>query len=154
MVCKIILECFPPLVLSTLSYILMQHFQCTIWLDYQKAFQWKGINCKQSTRWQHLSRLKASAFFSLQKILVVKWNRMGFFIFTVENSAGDDSKARPATIGQPQPITGKKSGLYIFNILLFLMVWKIQLVMLFSYESLPILIYSCELTPYPLWRSP
>jgi hypothetical protein len=79
---------------------------------------------------------------------------MGFFIFTVENSAGDDSKARPATIGQPQPITGKKSGLYIFNILLFLMVWKIQLVMLFSYESLPILIYSCELTPYPLWRSP
>jgi hypothetical protein len=28
--------------------------------------QWKGINRKQSTRWQHLSRLKASAFFSLQ----------------------------------------------------------------------------------------
>ncbi len=28
---------------------------------------WKGINCKQSTRRQHLSRLKASAFFSLQK---------------------------------------------------------------------------------------
>ncbi len=28
--------------------------------------QWKGINCKQSTRWQHLSQLKASAFFSLQ----------------------------------------------------------------------------------------
>jgi hypothetical protein len=29
--------------------------------------QWKGINCKQSTRWQHLSQLKARAFFSLQK---------------------------------------------------------------------------------------
>jgi hypothetical protein len=29
--------------------------------------QWKGINRKQSTRWQNLSRLKASAFFSLQK---------------------------------------------------------------------------------------
>ncbi len=28
--------------------------------------EWKGINRKQSTRWQHLSRLKASAFFSLQ----------------------------------------------------------------------------------------
>jgi hypothetical protein len=28
---------------------------------------WKGINRKQSTRWQHLSRLKASAFFALQK---------------------------------------------------------------------------------------
>jgi hypothetical protein len=31
------------------------------------SLQWKGINRKQSTRWQHLSRLKASAFFSLQK---------------------------------------------------------------------------------------
>ncbi len=34
-------------------------------------FRWKGINRKQSTRWQHLSQLKASAFFSLQKNLVV-----------------------------------------------------------------------------------
>ncbi len=33
--------------------------------------QWKGINCKQSTRWLHLSRLKASALFSLQFILAV-----------------------------------------------------------------------------------
>ncbi len=32
----------------------------------QVFVQWKGINRKQSTRWQHLSRLKASAFFSLQ----------------------------------------------------------------------------------------
>ncbi len=38
---------------------------------FKKYKQWKGINCEQSTRWQHLSRLKASAFFSLQKILVV-----------------------------------------------------------------------------------
>ncbi len=29
--------------------------------------QWRGINRKQSTRWQHLSRLKTSAFFSFQK---------------------------------------------------------------------------------------
>jgi hypothetical protein len=29
--------------------------------------QWKGINRKQITRWQHLSWLKASAFFSLLK---------------------------------------------------------------------------------------
>jgi hypothetical protein len=28
--------------------------------------KWKGINRKQSTRWQHLSRLKARAFFSLK----------------------------------------------------------------------------------------
>jgi hypothetical protein len=33
--------------------------------------QWKGINPKKITRWQHLSWLKASAFFSLQKNLVV-----------------------------------------------------------------------------------
>jgi hypothetical protein len=32
--------------------------------------QWKRINHNQSTRWQHLSRLKASAFFSLHKNLV------------------------------------------------------------------------------------
>jgi len=24
--------------------------------------QWKGSNCKQSARWQHISHLKASAF--------------------------------------------------------------------------------------------
>ncbi len=30
------------------------------------TIEWKGINRKQSTRWQHISRLKASAFFSLQ----------------------------------------------------------------------------------------
>jgi len=32
--------------------------------------QWKGINRKQSMRWQHLSQLKASAFFSFQFFLV------------------------------------------------------------------------------------
>ncbi len=35
--------------------------------DFKKPWEWKGTNHKQSTRWQHLSRLKASAFFSLQK---------------------------------------------------------------------------------------
>ncbi len=33
----------------------------------QKWIKWKSINRKQSARWQHLSRLKASASFSLQK---------------------------------------------------------------------------------------
>jgi hypothetical protein len=28
---------------------------------FKKCKQWKRINCKQSARWQHLSRLKASA---------------------------------------------------------------------------------------------
>jgi len=31
--------------------------------------KWKGINPKQSTRWQHLSQLKASVFFSLQNFV-------------------------------------------------------------------------------------
>jgi hypothetical protein len=35
------------------------------------TFQLKGINHKQSARWQHLSQLKASAFFSLQENSVV-----------------------------------------------------------------------------------
>jgi hypothetical protein len=30
--------------------------------------QWKGINHEQITMWQYLSQLKASVFFSLQKI--------------------------------------------------------------------------------------
>jgi hypothetical protein len=34
--------------------------------QFKKRKQWKGINHKQSTRWQHLSRLKARAFFSMQ----------------------------------------------------------------------------------------
>ncbi len=29
--------------------------------------QWKRTSCKQNARWQHLSRLKANAFFSLKK---------------------------------------------------------------------------------------
>ncbi len=34
--------------------------------DEKSFMKWKGIKRKQSTRWQHLSRLKASAFFALQ----------------------------------------------------------------------------------------
>ena len=30
--------------------------------DSRVMFQWKGSNSKQSARWQHVSRLKASAF--------------------------------------------------------------------------------------------
>ncbi len=43
-------------------------FQGTRCNDNRHRIEWKGINRKQSTRWQHLSQLKASAFFSLQKI--------------------------------------------------------------------------------------
>jgi hypothetical protein len=31
------------------------------------AGKWKRISCKHNARWPHLSRLKASAFFALQK---------------------------------------------------------------------------------------
>ncbi len=33
-----------------------------------KSYQWKGSNCKQSTRWQHISQLKANAFCVVGKI--------------------------------------------------------------------------------------
>ncbi len=36
------------------------------------CLQWKRINCKQSARWQHLSRLKASAVFFEIFLLGVK----------------------------------------------------------------------------------
>ncbi len=39
--------------------------------DPSQLLEWNGINHKQSARWQHLSQLEASAFFSLQKNLVV-----------------------------------------------------------------------------------
>jgi hypothetical protein len=48
-----------------------KNVQLTKWLVDKKhrwlIDEWKGINCKQSTRWQHLSQSKASVFFSLQK---------------------------------------------------------------------------------------
>ncbi len=45
-------------------------FQTSCTQKYEKiaiSHQWKGINHKQSTRWQHLIQFKASAFFSFQK---------------------------------------------------------------------------------------
>ncbi len=57
-------------------WFLLKAFDCTmpqddtvnIWsLPNIDGKRWKRIHRKQSTRWQHLSRLKASAFFSLQK---------------------------------------------------------------------------------------
>ncbi len=38
--------------------------------------QWRRISCKHNTRWQHLSQLKASVFFSMQKIFVNKWSNL------------------------------------------------------------------------------
>jgi hypothetical protein len=39
-----------------------------LWEGNLKGPQWKIIRHKHSARWQHLSQLKGSAFFSLQKI--------------------------------------------------------------------------------------
>ncbi len=55
--------------------LFLRHFLENVFNKLERLFlkgpsiraQWKGINRKQITRWQHLSQLKASAFFSLQK---------------------------------------------------------------------------------------
>jgi hypothetical protein len=45
----------------------------TLKSDLSSIMQWKRISCKHNTRWQHLSRLKANAFFLFaKKTLVVK----------------------------------------------------------------------------------
>jgi hypothetical protein len=64
----------------------------------------EGINCKQSTRWQHLSWLKASAFFSLQKILVVmKHNNL--YLGLVLPSGGWQSRIMLSVIGVSLSVT-------------------------------------------------
>jgi hypothetical protein len=40
--------------LKNLLSLVRPHMQVTV-----PCLKWKGINCKQSTRWQHLCRLKA-----------------------------------------------------------------------------------------------
>jgi hypothetical protein len=50
------------LVTTVTHHVYSQKLSTILW-------EWKGINRKQSTRWHHLSRLKASAFFSLQNFL-------------------------------------------------------------------------------------
>ncbi len=45
-------------------------------MSINKSLQWKRISCKYNTRWPHLSRLKASAFFALQKKFVKKGNNL------------------------------------------------------------------------------
>ncbi len=44
------------------------------------ACKWKRISHKQSARWQNLSRLKASALFFLQKILVSHMKRNNLYL--------------------------------------------------------------------------
>jgi hypothetical protein len=54
----------------------------------ETADKWKRINRKQSARWQHLSQLKPSAFFSLQKHLVSCMKRNSLYSGLVTPSSG------------------------------------------------------------------
>ncbi len=68
------------------------HTSFSLWFRGYKTFfvciwQWKGINRKQSTRWQHLSHLKAGAFFSLQKKLVAM-KQSNLYLWLVLPSGG------------------------------------------------------------------
>ncbi len=49
--------------------------------------QWKGISHKQCVRWQHISQLKARAFFSWQRNLVFK-KRNNLYLGLVTQSSG------------------------------------------------------------------
>jgi len=60
-----------PQVTKILYFTNRCHCYKTFFFVITEWHRWKGINRKQSTRWQHLSRLKASAFFSLQIFLVI-----------------------------------------------------------------------------------
>ncbi len=53
-----------------LKYSLCKGYRTPLFWKIIFLNKWKRINDKQSTTWQHLSRLKASAFFLLQKSLV------------------------------------------------------------------------------------
>ncbi len=62
------------LLTNTLAYVLGLFVRSLYWTaSPYAADKWKRISHKQSTRWQHLSWFKDSAFFSFQKnVLVVK----------------------------------------------------------------------------------
>jgi hypothetical protein len=69
--------------------------------------QWKGINCKQSTRWQHLARLKTSAFFSLQNFLVIM-KRSNLYLGLVLPSGGWQSLISEASVEKLSGVMCKK----------------------------------------------
>ncbi len=50
--------------------------------------QWKRINRKQNARWQHLSQLKASGFFSLQQKIVSCMKHNNLYSGLVTPSSG------------------------------------------------------------------
>jgi hypothetical protein len=53
------------------------------------AYQWKRIGCKQSTGWQHLSWLKASAIYFLQKHFLIVEKHSNLYLGLVHHLVGD-----------------------------------------------------------------
>ncbi len=101
----------------------------TIGLGRAQSFspiQWKRISHKQSTRWQHLSWLKASAFFSLSKEIVVK-------------------KCNNLYFGLVTPSSGWWSPIYWSWHKGFEWIKKTQ--HLSNYEKSALLIFSCSRSP-------
>ncbi len=83
--------------IQPLSYF--KTFFCNF-LPVIEAVEWKGINRKQSTRFQHLSRLKASAFFSLH-IFLVFMKHSNLYLGLVLPSGGWQSLIRTLKPGNP-----------------------------------------------------
>ncbi len=79
--------CFLCYVMKQKSWVLIKKifkWQFLGWSNWEFV-KWKRISCKQSARWQHLSQLKASAFFSLQQ----KNSCYNFYLRLVTPSGGD-----------------------------------------------------------------
>jgi len=70
------------------STILINELLITSFCEVDWPCHWKRISCKQSARWQHLSRLKASALFFLQKILVSCMKCNNLYLGLVTPSSG------------------------------------------------------------------
>ncbi len=62
--------------MTTLRIIVMTHYAYDV-CPLCRMSQWEAINCKQITRWQHVSQLKAISFGSLQqKSLLLKMQQL------------------------------------------------------------------------------
>ncbi len=97
-------------VYSSIEVNLLNSLFAKFHLPCQGGSQWKGINCKQSTRWQHLSRLKASVFFSLQNLFccyetqqLILWTGTAIWWMTEPHKEPTNwlDGARPAKIWTP-----------------------------------------------------
>jgi hypothetical protein len=68
------------------NYDNFPNFKYCMWANTIET-QYKRISCKQNARWEHLSRLKARAFFSLKKKIVVT-KHYNLYLGLVTSSSG------------------------------------------------------------------